>query len=132
MSMTHKKERVSLIFYMVLLLSVGIASKIYKGPGFAFIHNKLGGVLYVMFWVLLFKAIFFSWKPIYISAGVMLASCGIEFSQLLSWESLEWIRNSFIGMTLIGHSFNFVDMIYYGLGAIISYYLLKGMEKKYA
>lgn len=132
MRIAHKNERLSLILYMLLLMSVGIFTKIYKGPGFAFIHNKLGGVFYVMFWAFLAKILFYEWRSVYLVSGVFALSCGIEFSQLLTWDCLEWIRNSFIGMTLIGQSFNFSDMVYYTFGAGLAYFLLKRMERKYA
>jgi hypothetical protein len=61
---------------------------------------------------------------------VFIVTCILEFLQLWHPPFLEWIRNYFLGRTIIGNSFSKSDFLYYFFGLIGSLFLLNAFNNK--
>ncbi len=114
----------------VLLLALGIATKFYSGIASEFIHNHLGGVIYVLFWILFFSIIFPKFSNLKLSIWVFLATSAIEFTQLIHTPFIDSLREYFVIRALMGSTFNPFDFIGYLVGAVLGYILLVITEKK--
>lgn len=112
----------------VVVIPLGFLSKFYSGPGEDFVNNSLGGLLYVVFWTLLFSLIFPGTRALKVAAAVLLVTCTLEFLQRWHPPFLEWVRASFIGATLIGNTFVWSDLIWYIAGSLVSLALLRGLR----
>jgi glycopeptide antibiotics resistance protein len=110
---------------IILIVPLGFYSKFYDGPAYNWVNNSLGGVLYVIFWSLLFSLLAARSKSWKIVSLVFLITCAIEFLQLWHPPFMETIRSTFIGATLFGNSFSWMDMAHYVIGALASLGLLK-------
>jgi hypothetical protein len=114
---------------LAVLVPVGFATKIYAGPGAGWVRASLGGVLYVTFWSL----VVFLWRPRWnawgIVAGVLGATCLIEFAQLWHPAWLEWVRGYFVGRTILGNVFDWWDFPGYFAGAILGWFWLRGLKR---
>ena len=118
------KKKWTLLVIVVILIPLGFYSKFYSGPGSTWVNNSLGGILYVIFWSLLFSVIIQqakSWKIVLI---VLIFTCILEVLQLWHPPILESIRASFIGRALIGTSYSRLDLLHYLLGSIAAWGLL--------
>lgn len=122
-SMNPLRKRI--LIFLLFLVPLGFFTKAEKIHHLPWISNHLGGSFYVIFWILVVQFLFPSARPFKISLWVLIATSAIECTQLLSHPLLEIIRANFMGRTLIGNSFNGVDFLYYILGAVVGYYLLK-------
>lgn len=81
-----------------------------------------GGVLYVMFWSLLFYAIVLERiSPLWTCLITTLTTCLIEFSQLWHPPFLEEIRSYKIGYAILGTTFGWSDFPPYFLGGCLAY-----------
>lgn len=125
------KRRLVIGIIILVLIPLGFYTKYYIGPGHKWVFNSLGGLLYVLFWCLLTGLIFPKTKPFKIVALVFILTSMIEFLQLWHPPFLQEIRKSFIGKTLLGNSFNANDFIYYLLGSLIGFLILKWINRIY-
>jgi len=112
-----------------MIIPLGFYSKFYAGPAEVWVNNSLGGILYVIFWSL-FASLFFArisvWK---IAAIILVVTCLLEILQLWHPPLLEVIRSTFIGVTLIGNSFSWLDLVHYVIGFFLSFTLLNVLRK---
>ena len=112
-----------------IIIPLGFYSKFYAGPAEVWVNNSLGGILYVIFWSL-FASLFFArirvWK---IAAIILVVTCLLEFLQLWHPPFLEVIRSTFIGVTLIGNLFSWLDLVHYVIGFFLSFTLLNVLRK---
>jgi uncharacterized BrkB/YihY/UPF0761 family membrane protein len=109
---------------IAIITPLGFYSKFYEGPASEWVNNSLGGVLYVIFWCLLFSIPCSRVRPWKIALWVLLATCLLEVLQLWHPPFLETIRSTFIGGTLLGNSFTWLDFPHYLTGAAISWWLI--------
>ena len=123
------KKRLLAVLLLLILIPLGFYTKIYSGVGFEWVNNKLGGVFYEVFWILLFFILLPGVKPIKISAWVLIITCMLEFLQLLDHEILAIIRANFFGQAIIGNSFAFSDFPYYFAGSFLGFLILRIMNK---
>ena len=111
-------------FLLPAVFFTALYTREYKGEYQVIINNHVGGVFYVLFASLAFSYLFRRMK----SWHAVLA--GLGFISLL--ETLQWFRFPFLeSLTqnqvisfLLGNSFNPVDFLYYGLGALASLLVL--------
>ncbi|MEQ9616892.1 MAG: DUF2809 domain-containing protein [Phycisphaerales bacterium] len=116
------RARLLTVVALAVITPLGFALKLY---GNRWLANSFGGVLYEVFWCL----VVFFFVPrrraaLLIAAGVLVATCGLEFLQLVEHPVLDALRSSFIGRTVLGHRFSWTDMPYYLVGSIAGYGLL--------
>jgi hypothetical protein len=122
------KQKWSLIL-LLLFTPIGFYTKIYSGPAEQWVNDSLGGLLYEIFWCLLFFFFFVKAKALVIATSVFIVTCFLELLQLWHPEFLEIIRRYFIGRALLGTSFNLYDFIYYFSGSGIGYLILTRLQK---
>ncbi|MFP6655968.1 MAG: DUF2809 domain-containing protein [Myxococcota bacterium] len=111
--------RVRLLIWLAAVTPLGFASKFYEGPGAAWVQGYAGGILYVVFWILLAALARPRSSPRIVAGAVLVMTSILEVLQLSSTPLLEAIRETFIGRTLIGSTFVWWDFPHYLLGAVI-------------
>ncbi|MGO9257281.1 MAG: DUF2809 domain-containing protein [Bryobacteraceae bacterium] len=116
---------VSLIF----IVPIGFYSKFYRGPAADWVNDSLGGFFYDIFWCLMVFLVRPHWKPRWIAAGVLGATCVLEFMQLWHPPFLELIRSHFLGRTIIGTTFDWMDFPYYFIGSGVGWYWLERLRR---
>ena len=114
---------------ILVITPLGFYSKFYTGPASAWVNNSLGGVLYVIFWSLVFSLLFYRSRPQKIVVSVFLVTCALEVLQLWHPPFLETIRSTFIGITLLGNSFSWLDLVHYLAGAALGFLILTGLQR---
>lgn len=122
----QKKQR---LLFLLFLIPLGFSTKFYSGFAELWVNNSLGGVLYVIFFAILFSIIIpqiRSWK---ISLFVFSMTSFIEILQLWHPPFLEQIRSNFFGRTLLGNCFVWSDFFYYFIGMILAVFLLHFWDK---
>jgi hypothetical protein len=118
------KNRLLIILGIIVIVPAGFLTKFYTGPAQSWVNNSCGGLLYEVFWCLVFALLFPTARPVKIALWVFLITCCLEFLQLWHSPFLEIIRINFIGRTILGNSFNWGDFPYYVLGSSAGYALL--------
>lgn len=116
--------RVVKILVMSFVLITALYTKSYEGLYHQFIHDHIGGVLYVMFGSL-FVSLFFPRLH-------MAWSTGIAFAGTCVLECIQWLQLPFmVKLTqykamayLFGTSYNTEDFIYYVIGGLLSLFVL--------
>jgi hypothetical protein len=120
------------VIILLILVPAGFMTKFYQGPAEQWVNNHLGGVFYVSFLtIVLYILLTFckNLKVIYPVIAALIITTVLEFLQLWETPVLEAIRNTFIGRTIIGSSFNPEDFIYYVLGSALAYFLILWCKK---
>lgn len=123
------KTRTYTLLSILLITPIGFFTKLYTGNGETWINNHLGGTFYVIFWCLIVFLIFPGTKPLIITTWVLAVTVLLELLQLFHPKFLELLRGSFIGKTLLGTSFNWIDFIFYFIGWIVSILWITGLNK---
>jgi hypothetical protein len=106
---------------IIVIVPVGFLTKFYTGPAQSWVNDSFGGLLYEVFWCLVFAFLYPTTRPVKIAQWVFLITCCLEFLQLWHPSFLEIIRSNFIGRTILGNSFNWGDFPYYILGSAAGY-----------
>ena len=123
------KEKKWTVLSIVIIIPIGFLCKFYVGPASVWVSDSLGGIFYEIFWCLLIFLFFNKMKPIIIVSLVFVITCLLEFLQLFHPPFLEFFRSYFIGRTILGTSFTWLDIPYYFIGCLISYYWIKFLKK---
>jgi hypothetical protein len=110
---------------IIILVPLGLFTKHFTGKGNEFISNYLGGLIYVIFFIIFASLIFPKITPLKISLIVLCVTCIFEISQLIQSDFLNNLRKYFIIKTLIGSVFNIFDFIFYITGAFFGFGLLR-------
>jgi hypothetical protein len=122
---TAARRRGHHLLLLAGLVPLGVATKLYTGPGAGWINGSLGGVLYVVFWILLVTLLRPRWPAAWVALGVLLVTCALEVLQLLHPAWLAPVRAGFIGHALLGSSFSWLDFPHYVAGAPLGYALVR-------
>ena len=123
------KRRLWTLVLLLIIIPIGFFTKLYSGPAKDWVNNSLGGVLYEIFWCLFIFLLFTKIRIWVITILIFIATCVLEIMQLWHPPFLEFIRNFFLGRTLIGTSYSWLDFIYYFLGCSIGYLLLNKLQR---
>lgn len=127
--MIMKRQRLIIFLLLIIIIPIGFLTKFYTGPFSIWVNNSLGGSFYEIFWCLVIAFIFVKINPIKIALWVFVLTCLLEFLQLWNPPFLEIIRNNFMGRTILGNSFNWMDFPYYFVGSLLGYFLLIGIHR---
>jgi len=114
-----------MIIILVAVGLIGIGTKLYRGRFETWFHLYAGGIVYEVFWIVLFGAIFARARPGRIAISVFVVTCALEFLQLYHPPVLEAIRSNFFGRALIGNGFDPWDFLYYVVGCTIGWVLCR-------
>ena len=120
------------LFLLTILVPIGIGTKFYDGFAKFWVNNSLSDVVYVIFWSLVLFTLRPTSSPFKICCVVFLLSAFIEISQLWSFPLIEKLRTGFIGKSLFGNRFVYSDFLYYFLGSLGSFYLIKYFQNSIA
>jgi hypothetical protein len=115
---------------VIILIPIGLLTKVYNGFESEFITNYVGGVIYVVFFIVLTSLVFPKRKPFIISLIVLFITCSLEFSQLIQSSFLNSLRTHFIIRSLIGSVFNWFDFVFDFFGTVIGYIILINIPNK--
>lgn len=123
------QKRLLIILLLFIVVPIGFFTKFYSGPAQDWISNSVGGLLYEIFWCLVAFFFFQQAKPIIIALIVLSATCFLEFLQIWHPSFLEYLRGNFIGRTILGNSFNWLDFPYYIIGSTLGGAILSFIRK---
>ncbi len=123
MSNFIKKHKL-IIYILILLVPIGLATKFYTGINYFWVNNSLSDILYEIFWSLLLFILFPKIKILTNVLIIFIITSGIEVLQLVDHHLLATARSTFLGKILLGTTFVWADFFYYFLGCLISYFIL--------
>jgi hypothetical protein len=115
---------------LAVLVPAGLVTKIYGGPFRGWVEGSLGGVLYEIFWIGFISFLFPRARTWIIVVSVLAVTSILETGQLWHPAILVPVRRSFIGRTLIGTSFTWLDFPHYILGCAIGGAWIGRLKKK--
>ena len=118
MSSIHRFRR-SILKLLAIVVPLGLASKFYEGPAQFWVQGHAGGILYVVFWILLALLIWPKLSPRVAAVTVLGITCVLEVLQLWHPIALEAVRRTFVGHALIGSTFSWWDFPNYILGSVL-------------
>jgi hypothetical protein len=125
------KTRAAVGLVLLLVTLAGFGLKFYVGPGSAWANDYGAGVMYEVFWILAAYAV---WPSPRTAAAapvlVFMITSALEFTQLSQAPFLQSVRATFLGRTLIGTDFSWLDFPHYVLGCFLGAIMLKGFRKK--
>jgi len=116
---------------LLVIVPLGLYSKFYQGPGAHWVNDSLGGVFYEIFWCLVIFLGCRRARPVRIAGIVLAGTCALEFLQLWHPAWLESLRGYFLGRTLLGTSFTWLDFPYYLAGSGLGWLWLRWLQGKY-
>ncbi|MBU1064851.1 DUF2809 domain-containing protein [bacterium] len=120
----------SALFVLLIITPLGFYSKFYSGPLRYWVNDSLCDVFYVIFWCLVMGLFFRQMQARTIAGIVLFATCILKFLQLWHPTFLTWLRNNFIGVTILGNVFTWSDFPYYFLGSLIGYFWVSKLSVK--
>jgi hypothetical protein len=115
---------------LAVVTPLGFATKLYTGPGAAWIGSGAGGLLYVVFWIFVVLALFPRLSPGRIALAVFAATSALELLQLWQPTFLAPTRASFLGHALLGSTFAWSDFPYYAAGALAAWALARRLARQ--
>ena len=119
------KQRLLTLLMLIIVVPIGFFTKFYSGPAQVWINNSVGGLLYEIFWCLVLYLLFPQTQPFLLASIVFISTCFLEFLQLWHPPFLEILRGDFIGRTILGNTFNWMDFPHYFAGSFLGYFVLK-------
>ena len=114
----------------MVVVPLGLASKLYTGPAQFWMRAHAGGVLYVVFWILLALVVWPNLPARVAAIAVLGATCALELLQLWHPPVLVAVRSTFVGHALIGSTFSWWDFPYYVLGSILALLLVRAARTR--
>ena len=111
--------RVRILACLAVVTPLGFATKAYAGLGAYWVNSHAGGVLYVLFWILVVVFIRPQTSTRVAASLVFAVTCLLEVLQLLSTPILAAVRSTFLGHALLGSTFSWWDFPDYLLGAVL-------------
>lgn len=118
MSAPPLSERLLFVAGILVLVPLGLLTKVYAGPGSPWVTAYAGGALYEMCWVFLVLAAWPRLSVWMVCASVFLATCGIEFLQLWHPPLLTAARSTVLGQLVLGDTFGWMDFPFYLVGCV--------------
>lgn len=109
-------RRAAFVAVAALVTPLGLLTKLYAGPGAAWVGSQLGGFFYVVFWVFVGLAFAPRAAPAAVAAAVVAVTSALEIAQLWHPPVLESIRGTRLGATLLGTTFAWSDFPWYAAG----------------
>ncbi len=125
----HRKARFACILSLLCIVPLGLATKLYDGPGSGWMRASLGGFFYELFWCLLTAVFLPRIRSARIAAAVFLITCTLEFLQLWHPPFLEVVRATMMGRALIGDVFDWGDFPYYAMGCVTGWAWLEVIRR---
>ncbi|AQS93651.1 hypothetical protein BXQ17_06095 [Polaribacter sp. BM10] len=112
-----------IIFLLILFIEVFIALFVRD----QFIRPFIGDVLVTVL-LFAFCRIFYNGNALKLALGVLIFSFTIEFLQYLKLIEILGLQNNKIAVTVLGATFDWLDLLAYLLGVLISYFIDKKLN----
>jgi hypothetical protein len=109
---------------LVLVFITALYTKSYQGEYQYLINNHVGGVLYVLFGSLVFSAVFQGLKSYIAVLLSFTITCLLEFIQYLHLPFMVELTRIKAFAYLFGTSFDYLDFVYYAVGALMGVVVL--------
>ena len=123
------RERLPFLVALAVITPLGFATKSYGGPAQDWVRYSAGGVLYVVFFVLLAHAVRPGLPVLRVALVVFLATSAVEVLQLWHPPFLEALRSHRLGRVLLGNVFSWSDFPHYALGAALGAALVHTLRR---
>ena len=124
---TGPGPRVRAALLAALCVPLGLAT---KRSDIDWVAGHLGGAVYVVFFCCVWLAARPSARPAVVATVVTLATCGVELLQLSDAAWLEALRGTRAGGLLLGSTFSWGDLPYYGLGGVLAWVLARAALRR--
>lgn len=108
-----------LIFFVEILIALFVRDQ--------FIRPFIGDVLVTVL-LFAFCRIFYKGNAVKLALGVLIFSFNIEFLQYLKLIEILGLQNNKIAVTVLGATFDWLDLLAYILGVLISYFIDKKLN----
>jgi hypothetical protein len=99
----------------------GYYLRFYHGPLQAWIHRLSGGLLIVCFWSFLLSLFLPGLRAKSLALTITAFACGVELSLLVHQPMVTYLRGAFIGRSMVGPPFAWIDLAAYLAGGLIAY-----------
>lgn len=129
-SMKFTKTTWIVIGLILLVAALGISAKLLPFAKGTWICNHLSGLFYVTELCLILYLFFPDHSSGVLGLGAFFITALLEILQLWHPAFLEWVRSSFIGRSILGSTFNWMDYPYYVGGAVLGVVILELVRKK--
>ena len=120
----HSRTFLKHLGALLVVTTLGFATKLYNGHGARWFNNYAGGIFYEIFWVLLFLTIWPSLSLVRTAAVVFVLTSALEFLQLWNPPFLASVRSTFLGSALIGTTFVWWEFPYYLICCLLAIVLI--------
>lgn len=130
-----RRLRISVFLGLALVIPLGLGSKVYGGPGATWVEHYSGDILYELAWMFLITGV---WPTILksnrgilrLALGVFAVTASFEFLQLWQPAWLQVWRATLAGKLILGTTFDAWDFVYYALGCLMGWAILKGWQRQ--
>ncbi|MDA0711561.1 MAG: DUF2809 domain-containing protein [bacterium] len=123
------RKRLPTLCLLLILIPLGLATKLPIGFGASWVNNHLGGVIYEVFWCGLLAVLSPKLSTPKIVLTVFLITCFLEVMQVWAPPFLMAIRSTYPGHLVLGSSFDPFDFIDYALGCSLAGIWLNGQTR---
>ena len=127
--MPEKRALIKTIVLIVIITALGFSAKLFPHGEATWLSNQLAGLFYVTELSLILYLFFPDHFIILLVIAAFLLTSMVEFMQLWHPAFLEPIRSSFLGHTIIGSTFSWLDFPWYVGGALLGWLLLRWVRK---
>lgn len=115
------KRRLWSAAVLVAVVLAGYYLRYYHGPLQSWVHRLSGGLLFVCFWSFLLFLFLPSLRSKAVAVTVCAIACAVELSLLIHQPLVTYVRGAFIGRSLVGPPFAWIDLAAYLAGGLIAY-----------
>ena len=116
---------------LCVVTPIGFGFKFYDGPGCWWFNDYGAGVVYEIFWCLVFFLIWPRRENITkIAVWVLVVTCLLEALQVWHPPFLQSVRSTFAGSALLGTTFVWWDFPHYVLGCGIGWLWMRAVSAK--
>ena len=128
--MRDRNSVVKAVVLIILVAALGVMAKILPAGQGNWISNHLAGTFYVVELSLILFLIFPDHFSFVIVTAAFLLTALVEFFQNWHPDFLEPFRASFVGHTILGSTFSWLDFPWYLAGAFFGWLLLQWVKPK--
>lgn len=128
--MPERKSTLLTVVLIVIVAALGVLSKILPSGTESWVSNHLAGAFYVVELALVLHLIFPDHLSIVLVLAAFLLTSLVEFFQNWHPAFLEPVRDSFVGHTILGSTFSWLDFPWYVAGAFIAWLLLQWIKPR--
>lgn len=113
------RRRIWLILGLLIVIPLGLASRIWGADLPVFISDNAGDALWTVAVYLSLAICLPRWSALKLGCLAIGISFGVEFAQMIDADWLNALRKTLPGRLLLGSGFLWVELIRYAVGAVI-------------